>query len=154
MESHFKTISPTGLYIPRHLKDISRKFRGCTYRNNFSDFFLSTEFIPRRRLKKWFEREGFQIRKILILKWLFLGNVITMAYKSTLLSSLVTIRYESTIDTVNDLVQSGLPALIPNNTAVQYMFASDPRKEMKNVYNRSIIFNIEPPFVPGELEVM
>ena len=106
----------------------------------FPDFFLSMEFIPRRRLKHWIQREGFKIRKILILKWMLLGSIITMAYKSTLLSSLITVRYERPIDTIMDLERSGLPALLPNNTPLQTMFATDPRRVMQKVYNKSLVY--------------
>ena len=71
---------------------------------------------------------------------MFLGNVITMAYKSNLLSSLTAIRYEETIDTLNDLLDSDLGVLLPNNTAVHKMFASDPRSIMKKIYKKSHIY--------------
>ena len=104
----------------------------------FSDFFLSTEFIPKRRLINWIEREGFQTRKIIIIKWLFLGNIITMAFKSTLLSSLIQIRYEGKMDSLNDVANSGLPILLPNNTAPRQMFVSDPRQVMRKMSNNTI----------------
>ena len=75
----------------------------------------------------------------MILKWLFLGNIITMAYKSTLLSSLIPIRYESTIDTLNNLYNSGLPVVLPNNTAPHRVVARDRRHIMKKIYeNRKV----------------
>ena len=108
--------------------------------NFVSDLFVSAMFIPSFIPKHWIQREGFKIRKTLILKWLFFGNVITMAYKSTLLSSLITVRYESPIDTIVDLEKSGLPALLPNNTPLQTMFATDPRRVMQKVYNKSLVY--------------
>ena len=72
-----------------------------------------------------------------------------MAYKSNLLSSLVTIRYEGTIDTWNDLVDSDVGVLLPNNTPVHKMFASDPRPIMKKIYNKSHVYpyqGIPPPY--------
>ena len=86
---------------------------------------------------------------MLILKWIFLGNVITMAYKSTLLSSLIQIRYEPPIVTLSDLEKSGLPLLIPDGSPVVEALAIDPRESMKNIFNRSIIFPYNgtiPPF--------
>ena len=104
-----------------------------------SDFFLSTELIPKKRQNKWIDREGFITRKILILKWIFLGNVLTMGYKCTLLSTLIPIRYESTIDTLSDLDQSGLPLVVHRSSAPHHAFANDPRQIMKRIYNRSIL---------------
>ena len=69
-----------------------------------------------------------------------------MAYKSVLLSSLVPIRYEATIDTLEDMEQSGLPLLILKSTTIQKFIASDPRDAMKRVYKRSIVF----PYNPAE----
>ena len=105
-----------------------------------SDFFLSTELIPKRRLNKWINRSGFKTRKILILKWMLLGNILTMAYKCTLLSTLIPVRYESTIDTLSDLDRSGLPLLIPRNTSVHQASANDQRPVMKRIYDKSILF--------------
>ena len=76
-----------------------------------------------------------------------------MAYKSTLLSSLIAIRYDDTIDTLNDLENSGLPLLLPNNTSSRKMFASDPRKILKNIYKSSHIyaFNGTPPLYAWDM---
>ena len=63
-----------------------------------------------------------------------------MAYKSTLLSSLIQIRYEIPIDNVNDLAKSGLPALVAGGSPVDKAFATDPREVIQDIFNRSIIF--------------
>ena len=102
--------------------------------------FLSTELIPKKRLNKWIERKGFKTRKILILKWIFLGNVIVIAYKSTLLSNIVTIRYNKPIHTLADLDSSGLPLLIVKNSTILRAVQSDPRPIMNQIYHKSIVF--------------
>ena len=61
-----------------------------------------------------------------------------MAFKSTLLSCLIQIQYEDTIDTLNDLVNSGLPILLPDNTALRQKVVSDPRQITKKISNNSI----------------
>ena len=106
----------------------------------FSDFFLSTELIPRRRLKKWIQRKGFKIRKILILKWIILGNFLTMGYKSNLLPTLVKISYEKTIDTLVDLNMSALPLVIPGGGSIEKAIENDERPVMKQIYKNSIKF--------------
>ena len=63
-----------------------------------------------------------------------------MAYKSTLLSSLVTIRYEDSINTLNDMVNSGMPLMIPRYTAPHKRIASDPRKIMMKIFNSSHLY--------------
>ena len=106
--------------------------------NSFiTDFVLSLKIIP---TMSWIERKGFRIRKILLLKWIFLGNFITMAYNSTLLSSLITIRYEDPIDSLTDLEASGLPFLMHKNSWIEKMFANDNRQLWKNIYNNGELY--------------
>ena len=107
----------------------------------FSDLLLSLELIPRRRLNRWIQREGFKIRKLAILKWIVLGNVITIAYKSTLLSSLVTTRYEDSINTLNDLDRSGIPLVIGRNTIPYKFFANSPRTLVRKIFNNSRLYD-------------
>ena len=117
-----------------------------------SDFFLTTPFIPKRKLLSWIHRPGYGTRQAIILKWIFLGSVLTLAYKSMLLSSLIPIRYEITIDTLEDMEESGLPLLIQKSTTTHNLIASDPRDAMKQVYKRSMLFPLspaEPGGVPG-----
>ena len=106
-----------------------------------ADIFLALELIPRRRLKKWINRAGFGTRKILILKWIVLGSVLTWAYKSTLLSTLVTIRYNKPIDTAADLDRSGLPLVIVDG---HEKLENDQRDIMKRIYSRSILVEASP----------
>ena len=88
---------------------------GC----NVLDFFLSTELIPKRRLQKWINRQGFGIRRTLILKWILLGNVLTMGYKSTLLS--------------------GLPLMTTKSSPYGKAIRRDQRQSMKQIYSNSIL---------------
>ena len=66
-----------------------------------------------------------------------LGNILTMGYKSTLLSTLIPIRYESKIDTLADLKESGLPLTIPTSTAIYEAIESDQRPIMKQIFTES-----------------
>ena len=80
------------------------KYKGSS---NVSDIFLSTAMIPKRRPIRWINRKGFVARKTVIVQWLFFGHVLTLGYKSTLLSILITIRYEGAIDNLQDMAESG-----------------------------------------------
>ena len=99
--------------------------------------FLSTAMIPRRRVIRWINRHGLATRKGVILQWLFLGHLLTLGYKSTLLSTLIPIRYQSTIDTLEDMAQSGLPMTVPRATTLHKLIATDPRTHMRQIYRRS-----------------
>ena len=85
----------------------------------------------------WFHRRGFKhSRMFLLFTWLFLGNVLSMAYKSTLLSTLIPIRYEKTLDTIDDLDKSGLGLIIYGGTVLEWLAASDPRPAMRRINAR------------------
>ena len=62
-----------------------------------------------------------------------------MGYKSTFLSTLITIRYEDVIDTIQDMAESPLPFALPRATFFQKLIATDPRPAMKKIYKRSLI---------------
>ena len=63
-----------------------------------------------------------------------------MGYKSTLLSTLIPICYETTIDTLADIEKSGLPLVIAKSTAMHHAIASDKRPIMKQIYEDSILY--------------
>ena len=63
-----------------------------------------------------------------------------MGYKSTLLSTLIPICYETTIDTLADIEKSGLPLVIAKSTAMHHAIAADKRPMMKQIYKDSILF--------------
>ena len=120
----------------------NKLFRGW-YKCRILDFFLSTELIPKRRLERWVQRRGFGIRKIVILKWIFLGNILTMAYKKSLLSSLIPIRHEDTVDSFNDLGKSSLPFLLMKGHWSHQSISLDSRPIMRRIFNRSILVSFD-----------
>ena len=105
--------------------------------------------IPRRRPNSWINRTGFRSRKRIILMWMFLGHFLVMGYKSTLLSTLIPIRYESTINTLEEIAKSGLSLTVPRHTAFHKLIASDPRPLMKEIYKRSHLIPIISNFSRG-----
>ena len=62
-----------------------------------------------------------------------------MAYKSTLLSSLIPIQYETTIDTLEDVERSGLPVLVPENAAPRWLMKTDPRPTVQRIWQNNRI---------------
>ena len=63
-----------------------------------------------------------------------------MAYKSMLLPTLVTISYDKTLDTTEDLVMSGLPLMMPVGSSVYFALKADERPLMKKIYNNGITY--------------
>ena len=119
------------------------------YKQYISDFFTSTELIPKRRLNKWIQRPGFGIRKVAILKWIVLGNVLTLGYKTTLLSSLITINYEDPIDNMFDLDKSGLPFIMAKGVSVVEYIRRAPGAVMARIFKRRILHSYEGSSIPS-----
>ena len=93
---------------------------------------LIDESVP----EQWLYREGFtHSRKLLILQWLLYGSILLMGYKAVLLSTLIPIRYEQTIDTLYDLDKSESRLAIAKVT--YDLFERDTRSAMKRVVNKS-----------------
>ena len=113
------------------------------YIYQITDFFTSTELIPRRRLPKWINRPGFAIRKVVILKWIVLGNILTLGYKTTLLSSLIPIRYGPAINSLAELDKSGLPLMLAEGGSSLDYVCGDSREMMTRICNRRIVFSIK-----------
>ena len=79
-----------------------------------SDLSLAFIFVDEPVPPAWFLRDGFtHSRKLVLIFWLVMGNFILMGYSSTLLSNLVRIEYENTIESYDDVEKSGLKFLIP-----------------------------------------
>ena len=105
----------------------------------FPDLCLALVLIDETVPQGWIYREGFtHSRKLLLIQWLLYGSVLLMGYKCVLLSNLVPIRYEQTIDTIYDLDQSELRLVAPD--AIYDIFERDTRSAMKRVLNKSDVY--------------
>ena len=96
---------------------------------------LIDESVP----EQWLYREGFtHSRKLLLLQWLLYGSVLLMGYKCVLLSNLVPIRYEQTIDNLYDLDKSELRLVVSDS--LHDAIESDTRSVVKRVLNKTDVF--------------
>ena len=91
----------------------------------------------------WVNRQGFRARKCILLKWFLLGGLLSWAYLSTLLATLVVIKYDETIDTIAQMDKSGLPFLLPEATAPHKLVATDPRPAMRRIFQRSLTYPLD-----------
>ena len=73
-------------------------------------------------------------RNALILKWLMVGFLLSISYKSVLLAMLVSPAYEKPIDTVQDLLNTERPIGVGHVGFLRMMSYSrlDGRKELAN----------------------
>ena len=77
-----------------------------------------------------------------------MGNILTLGYKTTLLSSLIPIRYEDTIDNIYDVDKSGLPLLMVESTSMVDFIRKDPRKVMEHLFKRKVLYSIDDGGIP------
>ena len=66
-----------------------------------------------------------------------------MAYKDSLLSSLIPIRYEDPINSITDLEQSGLPLIMGKGDGIHQYLSRDSRPMMRRIFNRRILWEME-----------
>ena len=75
-----------------------------------------------------------------------MGNVLTLGYKTTLLSSLITINYEDPIDNKYDLDKSGLPLIMSRGGATFEFISQAPGALMARIFKRKKPFTYERSF--------
>ena len=114
--------------------------KATTKNYSFLDLFLAIVFIPRRKLGKWIQRQGFGVRKFAILQWIITSTILILGYKSTLLSTLIPIRYSDSINSLEDMDRSGLPLLIPKGTSIYKSMAGDKRRIVQHIFNNSLVY--------------
>ena len=80
-------------------------------------------------------------RQLLLFKWLLTALFVTLSYKQVLLANLVDTGYEKPIETLDELVNSGKPFIVPQNSNAPRLIAMDPRPSIKKLYKQIIWFN-------------
>ena len=95
----------------------------------FSDVVLAlTPSVDETVPYMMYLRESFTgSRRLLLIQWLIMGNVISHVYKGALLSSLIEIRYTKPLDTMIEMEKSGTPFYCLGNTVLCWLAKTDPR---------------------------
>ena len=68
---------------------------------------------------------------MLVLKWTLVGFLLAISYKSVLLALLMKDDYEKTIDTIDGMLESERTLMLPDDTIITYILATDPREKVK-----------------------
>ena len=63
------------------------------------------------------------------------GFILTVSYKSVLLSNIVNIGYEKTIDSVDDMLNSKKVLCAPGEAILPTLIRGDPRPKVKRLTN-------------------
>ena len=80
-------------------------------------------------------------RQVLLIIWLFSAYTLTISYKEVLIANLVNVRYEDTIDNFDDVLRSGMPLVVPENTEVPKLLYNDPRKSVQLLLDNLLFHN-------------
>ena len=78
----------------------------------------------------------YRSRWTLLCQWLVMGNLLSHIYKGALLTSLITIRYTETIDTMTQMEESGLPLYCLGKTHNCIHSNGDPVMNNNKMKNR------------------
>ena len=71
-----------------------------------------------------------------MLKWAMIGFLLTISYKSVLLSKLINIEYEKGLDSIDEVLRSNMPVAVDGTSAITNLVKSDPREKMKEIGQR------------------
>ena len=77
-------------------------------------------------------------RQLLLLTWLVVGFFISMSYKSVLLANIVNKEYAGKIDTIEDVLRSGLPFYVTGNSGGPVLLNGDPRASVKQLVKNQV----------------
>ena len=85
----------------------------------------------------FYQRSTFKSsRRLLLIQWLLWANIISHAYKGTLLSTLINIRYTEALDTMDQMYESGMEFFVLDGTAMEWLTNTDPRDGAKRLTER------------------
>ena len=104
----------------------------------FSDLILSlTPAVDETIPWEIYWRNSFvNARKLLLIQWLIMANIISHAYKGSILSTLTIILYDEPLDTIGQMVDSGLPFYVLGDAAPESLTKTDPRDSVKLLNER------------------
>ena len=77
-----------------------------------------------------------------------IGFLLTISYKSVLLSKLINIEYEKGLDSIDDVLRSNKPVVTDGTSAITNLVKSDPREKMKEIGERLKLYKSEKGAVP------
>ena len=80
-------------------------------------------------------------RQVLLVEWLVLGFCLTACYKSVLLSNMVNVGYEKAVDTVEDVLSSGKPLAVPQNTYIPSQIHKSSRASVRKLAEQIVFYN-------------
>ena len=82
------------------------------------------------------QRSTSYARSLIVFKWMIVGFILTISYKSVLRAMMMNIYYEKTIDSIEDMLASERTLWAASDTILRVLLASEPRKKVKDLVER------------------
>ena len=79
-------------------------------------------------------------RSLIVLKWMLVGFMLTISYKSVLRAMLMKIYYEKPIDSIDDMLASDRTFMVSKDGIFPALLAADPRMKVKELSERVIFY--------------
>ena len=96
---------------------------------------LLSESLPLR----WYQARSNLHSYIILMVWLSLATLLSFAYESNLLSSLVSVSYEKPIETFEELGDSGMPVHVLTGSAIELLMKYSHRGTVRRVYQTNVL---------------
>ena len=84
-------------------------------------------------------------RELLVMKWMLVGFIMTISYKSILRSMMMKIEYDfsKTVDSINDMLNSEMPMMVPSDVGnIAFKFETDPRENIQRLKEEIVWFPV------------
>ena len=79
-------------------------------------------------------------RLMLVCAWLIGCFLLTNMYRSIFRAMMMTIEYDPTIDTLDDLLMSEMQIMLPADTGMKGLWETDPRERVQNLSKQVVYF--------------
>ena len=90
-------------------------------------------------------RSSSRAREMLVVKWMLVGFMMTISYKSVLRSMMMNIEYDfsKTVDSIDDMLNSEMPMMVPSDVGnIAFKFDTDPRENIQRLKEKIVWFPV------------
>ena len=105
--------------------------------NLFVGIFITIGFLVEEKLEQKYtnKKKCFKARHFLVMEWMLYGYILSLGYKSVLLSTLVSVSYEKPVDTVTEAITAEKPIVCLGNSSTATRLKTDVRASVREMAN-------------------
>ena len=79
---------------------------------------------------------------IMIAEWMLLGFLLSLSYRSVLLSTIVSPGYEKPIDTIQDMLEGDRTIFVLNGTTLAKLLRQDPKEDVRRLSRKVTYYKV------------